>query len=421
MQEERIIIIGAGISGLVAAIELEKAGFKPTILESSNKVGGRVKTDNYNGFLLDHGFQVLLTAYPEAKKYLDYDALDLQYFDPGAIICSSDKSYRISDPIRQPSTIFDMAFSPIGTLSDKLKIFKWNRSLKKLSVEEIFAKQEISSIEFLRDYGFSDEIINQFFKPFFGGIFLENDLNTSSRMLEFVFKMFGEGHAALPAQGMQAIPQMLVDQLSQTDIQFDKLVEKVGPKKVSLSNGEVIEADVIVIATQPDRLLPQLSGQFEGYQSVVNLYFECDKSPINKSLIGLVPDEDYLINNFCVVNNTAKSYAPKDKFLFSISVNDSKDYEPKTLSNKVVNELRTLYPSLIDAEIKFLKQFNIDRALPKINDFQYSLKPSNTKVQEGVYLAGDYLLNGSINAAMLSGRISAHAIYEDLKGKGFKN
>ncbi len=421
MEDEKIIIIGAGISGLIAAIELEKAGFKPTILESSDRVGGRVKTDNYDGFLLDHGFQVLLTAYPEAIKYLDYDALDLQYFDPGAMICSEDKSFRISDPLRQPASLIDMALSPVGSFADKLKIFKWKRSLKKSSVEDIFSRKEQTSISFLKEYGFSTTIINQFFKPFFGGIFLENDLNTSSRMLEFVFKMFSEGHAAVPSKGMQAIPEMLAAQLSQTDIQFDKIVEKVDPKKVFLANGENLEADVVVIAAQPDKLLPQLARQFEGYQSVINLYFECDKNPINKSIINLVPDKDFLINNFCISNDTAKNYAPKGKYLISVSVNNSKEYEPKTLSNKVVNELRSLYPSLIKAEIKLIKQYDIDKALPKINDFQYSMKPSNMKVQEGIYLAGDYLLNGSINAAMLSGRLAAHAIYEDLKGKGFKN
>lgn len=421
MQEEKIVIIGAGISGLVAAIELEKAGFKPTILESADRIGGRVKTDDYEGFLLDHGFQVLLTAYPEAKKYLDYDALDLKYFEPGAFICTEDKTMRISDPLRQPSTIFNMAFSPVGTLSDKLKIFKWNKALKKLSVEDIFAKEEQTSLSFLKNYGFSDTIIDQFFKPFFGGIFLENDLNTSSRMLEFVFKMFGEGHAALPSNGMQAIPKMLADQLSQTDIQFNKFVEKVAPKKIFLINGEAIEADVVIIATQPDKILPQMAGQFEGYQSVINLYFESDVNPVEQALIALVPSEDYLINNFCVMNSTAKNYTSNGKHLISVSVNNNKDYEAKTLSNKVINELRALYPSLIKSEIKLLKHYYIDKALPKINDFQYSMKPSNTKVQEGIYLAGDYLLNGSINAAMLSGRLAAQAIYEDIKGKGFKN
>jgi protoporphyrinogen oxidase len=421
MQEEKIIIIGAGMSGLVAAIELEKAGFKPTILESSDRVGGRVKTDNYNGFLLDHGFQVLLTAYPEAKKYLDYEALDLKYFKPGAFICGEEKSFRISDPLREPATLFEMAFSPVGTLSDKIKIFQWNRSLRKLSVEEIFEKKEQTAISFLQEFGFSENIINQFFRPFFGGIFLENDLNTSSRMLEFVFKMFGEGHAAIPADGMQAIPQMLLDQLSQTEILLETIVEKIERNKVILNTGESLQADIIVIATQPDKLLPQMAGQFNGYQSVINLYYESDVAPTKQALIGLVPSEDFLINNFCVMNNTASNYAPEGKYLISVSVNDNKDCEPSAMYNKVVNELRALYPSLIKAEIKFVKQYIIDKALPKIDDFQYSMKPSNAKVQDGIYLAGDYLLNGSINAAMLSGRLAALAIYEDIKGKGFKN
>lgn len=67
---KNIYIIGAGISGLITALELEKANFKPTIIEATNGVGGRVKTDTVDGFQLDHGFQVLLEAYPKAKQFL---------------------------------------------------------------------------------------------------------------------------------------------------------------------------------------------------------------------------------------------------------------------------------------------------------------------------------------------------------------
>lgn len=421
MQEEKIIIIGAGLAGLVAAIELEKAGFNPVILEADDRIGGRVKTDKVNGFLLDHGFQVLLTAYPEAMKYLDYGKLDLHHFNPGAVVFNQEGSFRISDPLRQPAKAVEMLFSPIGSFSDKLKIFKWNRALKATSVENIFKKKETTSLQFLRKYGFTNVIIQQFFQPFFGGIFLENELSTSSRMLEFVFKMFGEGYAAIPANGMGAIPEMLAAQLSTTEILLNHKVEKIGLKSVELENGKRIAADAVVIATSPEKLVPQLKGQFEGWQSVLNLYFESDVAPIHEALIGLIPDEGMLINNFCVMNNTSPNYAPEDKYLISISVNNTRGKEEKEVQRGVIRELKELVPGLAEAEINHLKSYQIKKALPKIDDFQYAMKPSNSKIQEGVYLAGDYLLNGSINAAMLSGRLAAHAVYEDIKGRGFKS
>lgn len=422
MQEEKVIIIGAGVAGLTAAIELEKAGFKPTILESSNSIGGRVKTDKVEGFLLDHGFQVLLTAYPEAQRYLDYEKLKLKKFKPGALIIDTDKgNYAISDPLRQPGALFSMIFSPVGSFSDKLKIFQWTRALKKLSVEAVFAKPEISSLEFLKNKGFSKAIIEQFFKPFFGGIFLENELSTSSRMLEFVFKMFGEGFAAVPESGMQAIPEMLAEHLSQTEIKFNQRVEQVGLRKVSLEKGEEIEANFIIVATKADQLLPQLQGQFSEDQFVTSLYFSSDIDPIGKPLIALVPDEDKLINNVTVMNDTSDSYAPEGSFLLSVSVTRNYEENDKQLKERILKELITIFPELSNATLEHLKTYYIDHALPKIDDFQNTIKPSHCKVQEGVYLAGDYLLNGSINAAMASGRYAAHAVFEDVKGKGFHN
>ena len=167
MEDQKIYIIGAGISGLVAAIELEKAGFTPVILESSGEIGGRMKTDNVDGFLLDHGFQVLNTAYPEAKKYLDYGQLQLKNFDPGAVIFDEKESYIITDPLRNPLKIVGMAFSKVGTFLDKVKMFTLTQELKKKSNEEIFNEPSVPTLQYLKNYGFSDLVITNFFKPFF--------------------------------------------------------------------------------------------------------------------------------------------------------------------------------------------------------------------------------------------------------------
>ena len=121
-EDKKIIIIGAGVAGLVAAIELEKRGYAPTILEATDRVGGRVKTDYEDGYQFDHGFQVLLTAYPELPKYLDLKALNLKYFKPGATIYGEKKTFRLADPLRDPGSLFAALFSPAGSLLDKWKI-----------------------------------------------------------------------------------------------------------------------------------------------------------------------------------------------------------------------------------------------------------------------------------------------------------
>ncbi|MFT6816173.1 MAG: phytoene dehydrogenase-like protein, partial [Sphingobacteriales bacterium] len=200
-RDAKIYIIGAGVSGLIAAKVLEDNGFYPVILEATDRIGGRVKTDLVDGYQLDHGFQVLLTAYPAAKKYLDLEALDLQHFLPGAAIFKNKNQKIIGDPLKDMSLFFSTLFSGIGTISDKLKVVQLNNKLKKKSLLAIFSDKEQSTFSYLTGFGFSKEMVNDFFRPFFSGIFLETQLETSSRMFEFVYKMFGEGSASIPKKG----------------------------------------------------------------------------------------------------------------------------------------------------------------------------------------------------------------------------
>jgi len=161
------LIIGAGVSGLVAAIELEKAGYTPTIFEATDRVGGRVKSDDLNGFPADHGFQVLLTEYPEAKRYLDYEKLDLIQFLPGSVIFKNGKMEKIGDPLRDVSFLWPTTFADVGSVNDKRLILQLSLALKKKSIEDIFAEPDSSTRAYLKIYGFSEEMIHDFFQPFF--------------------------------------------------------------------------------------------------------------------------------------------------------------------------------------------------------------------------------------------------------------
>ena len=405
--EERIYVIGAGLSGLVAALELEKSGFSPVILEASGEIGGRIKTDEVDGFLLDHGFQVLNTAYPELKNYLDLPSLHLKKFNPGAVIFEGKRFYLITDPIRNPLKIIGMAFSKVGTLRDKVKLFTLTQSIKKKSNEKIFDSPSLPTHQYLRNYGFSDRIVDNFFKPFFRGIFLEKHLNTSSRMFEFVFKMFALGHAAVPERGMGEIPAMIRRQLSKTQVYFNSPVKQVEGKSIHLENGDIIEADRIVIATQPDRVMKQLQGQFSSPQQVTNLYFSLQQSFIGKPMIGLLTG-DRLINNLVFMDDVAKSYSTNGRALLSVTVLES-DLEEMALIEAVKLELEEV--SGVNAEyFQFVKAYHIPHALPFLEDPKYSIPMTECKITDHVYLAGDYLLNGSINAAMTSGRVAAEAI-----------
>ena len=398
-----IHIIGGGISGLIAARVLEEHGLSATIIEASDRLGGRVKTDVVDGYSLDHGFQVLLTAYPAAKKYLDFDALELQEFLPGSAIFKNGKQKIIGDPLRNLSLLLPTLFSGIGTVNDKLKILALNRRLKKKSIQNIFAEKEQTTHAYLENIGFSEAIITDFFTPFFSGIFLENKLETSSRMFEFVYKMFGEGNAALPKDGIQAIPKQLFEKLKSTTIIFNTKVKSVENGSIKLESGEAIKSNFTIIATQASGLVSNLKNQATLWKSCDTLYFEIAKREIKKPLIGLIAAPNTLINNI-FYHTSLQTSATATKELLSVTVIDKQNLTNKQLVTEVQKELKELCN--IDS-CTFIKQYNIPMALPNLQDIQYEMLPSETRLTETIFLAGDTQLNGSLNAAMIAGERAA--------------
>jgi protoporphyrinogen oxidase len=410
-KDYKIHIIGAGISGLVAAKTLEQNGYKPTIIEASNGVGGRVKTDIINGYQIDHGFQVLLDAYPMAKEHLEYSDLSLQPFLPGATIFSNGRAQTIGDPLRSISLLVPTLMSSIGSLSDKLKIFKLNTELKKKSIDAIFNSKSTTTLEYLKDKGFSNAIITQFFKPFFSGIFLEPDLRTSSRMFEFVYKMFGEGQAVLPKGGIASISKQLKEQLKHTEFHFNTKAEAVKDDHIILENGDRIETHFTIIATPANDLVPNLKNQKTNWKSCYNLYFEVAKRSLSKPIIGLVADEAALINNI-FFHNSLETDSKGPYELLSVTVVKPHNLSENDLVKNVQKELKT-YCGI--ETLDFLKCYHIKNALPDLEDLQYDISPTETQLKPTIYLAGDYMLNGSLNAAMLSGERAAQGIIMSLE------
>ena len=402
----KIHIIGGGVSGLIAARVLEKKGFNPIILEASERVGGRIKTDIIEGYQLDHGFQVLLTAYPAVKKYLDYDALDLQFFLPGASIFKAHTQSIIGDPLRDVSLLISTLFSGIGSISDKFKILKLNHKIKKKSLTDIFSEKEQTTLSYLKEFGFSKDMLNDFFIPFFSGIFLENKLETSSRMFEFVYKMFGEGHAAIPKAGMEAIPKQLLNNLKTTTFQYNTEVANVKDGQITLKNGSKLESDFTILTIPPGGLVSNIKNQPTEWRSCVTLYFETNKRVIHKPLIGLIVKPDSLVNNI-VYNSSLASVTKPAHELLCVTVIDDQNLSDHELVAAVEQELKVLCNISIT---RFIKQYRITKALPKLENLKYEMKPSETQLSKSLFVAGDTQLNASFNAAMISGEQAALAV-----------
>lgn len=410
--QTKIGIIGAGISGLIAALELERAGFEVSIFEKTDRVGGRVKTDLENGVHMDRGFQVLLESYPMAKTYLDYKALDLKKFLPGAVVFKDGKHQTLGDPLRNFSLLLPTLFSTLGSFSDKLKILSLNRELKRTTIDALFAEKEITTLQYLQQRGFSEKIINNFFKPFFSGIFLEPDLHTSSRMFRFVYKMFGAGLAVVPANGIGAIPEQLAARLKTTKILFENEVERIDKTSVILKNGKSVPVDFVLIATESNTLLQNAVGhkisdlKDVAWKGCDALYFRCNQRKIKKPIIGLIADEAALINNIVYMTSLDSGLCDKGELL-SVTVVKEHNLDETELIAKVKSDLQQYCG--IEPQ-KFIKRYRIPRGLPDLTDIAYHIEPAQTRIGTNLFVAGDHLLNGSLNAAMMTGRQAARAI-----------
>ncbi len=402
-----IYIIGAGISGLIAAYELEQAGYSPVVLEKADAVGGRVRTVEKNGYHLDLGFQVLLSAYPLANKYLDFDALRLRRLESGSQIYVDGKRFLIGDALRNIRLLAPTLLADIGSLTDKVKVLALSRRLKKKSLGAIFDSPETSTLEYLRSQGFSEKIIDRFFRPFFSGIFLEPELRTSSRMFEFVYKMFGEGYATIPEQGIGAISKQLKKKLKTTQFQFGQEVKQVTNERITLGNGQELIHNGVIITANASALVSNMNDQAIQWKSCTCLYFEVERTNIPEGTIALVADKGKLSNNL---------YAYKDasgKQLLSVTTLKHAGKTNEELTQAIEAEVKE-YCGI--QQIKHIANFRISEALPDLTHLKMTTAPSESQLTDHIFLAGDILFNGSLNAAMESGRLAALGILEKKSG-----
>ena len=402
-----IHIIGGGISGLIAARVLEEHGLSATIIEATDRLGGRVKTDVVDEYNLDHGFQVLLTAYPAAKKYLDFDALALQEFLPGSAIFKNGKQKIIGDPSRKLSLLIPTLLSGIGTLNDRLKILALNRRLKKKSIQNIFAEKEQTTISYLENIGFSEAIITDFFIPFFSGIFLENKLETSSRMFEFVYKMFGEGYATIPKLGIGEISNQLKNKLHHTEFMFNCEVKGITNDKILMVSGENLPHDGVIIATNSTSMIRSHKGADMKWKSCMCLYFEVDQTNIPANTIALIADGGNYTNNLYAYTDVKTG-----KTILSVTTLEHMNKTDAEIIENIIAEVKKYTGAL---KVDFIHHYRIKQALPDIQNLKMTVQSAENQVMDNIFLAGDALMNGSLNAAMESGYIAAKSLLEKRK------
>jgi phytoene dehydrogenase-like protein len=409
-----VLIVGAGLAGLCCARELQEKGVSFQIIEASDGIGGRVRTDAVDGFLLDRGFQVLLTAYPEANRALDYRRLELKAFVPGALSWYAGRMNKLVNPWRTPGAWKEALGSEFCTLLDKLRIARLRSRLRSTSIEAIFQRPERSTKDALLAEGFTSELIHHFFRPFLGGILLDGELKSSSRMFEFVFKMLSEGDAVLPVRGMGAIPAQLAEKFPGDAVRLNARVEALHENELALAEGETMRGRAIVIAAEGPSAA-HLVGEVEpASRSVTCFYFAAEEPPVAEPLLLLNGDGAGPVNNFAVVSRVAPSYAPAGKHLVSVTVLGTHQLTDVQLGGFIIAQMKNWFGK-VASTWRMLRSYRITHAQPQ--QYPGALEPPQrpVRIRPGIYVCGDHRENASINGAMASGRRAAEAVLADLQ------
>ena len=419
MTDEDVVVAGGGLAGLVAARHLAEDGFDVTLFEREPTVGGRVRSTHADGFTFDRGFQVLFTAYPAARRELDYADLDLRAFSPGAVICRGDRRATLGDPLRDPGALVPSVLNREVTTTDKLRTLALKRDLASKSVDDIWTDEDATIEQYLAARGFSERYVDRFVRPFYGGITLDRSLSTSKRVFEFTFKMLAEGKTVVPAGGMGAITAQLAERARDAGVRIETEtpVEAVDQAATTVQiPGETIDAEAVVVAADP-----QSARDLTGVGSIPTEGLGCvtqhlavqaghplaDSDRIHLNAGGEVP------NTVAPMSGVAPEYAPDDRELVVATTLGAPDRSSTELATAARDAIGSWYPEASLAEMEVLhthrvpfSQFaqppGVHETLPDVRD------PSGA-----VYLAGDYTHDSSINGAMESGLTAARAVGED--------
>ena len=431
----KVVIIGAGLAGLSCALSLQAASVDVTLLEAGDEPGGRVRTDMVEGFRLDRGFQVLLTAYPEAKRMLDQPGLQLKKFKPGALVWHGGRFHRFADPFRSPFSAVRLLFDPVVPLADKLRVAKLRAAVQRGTWQDMFTMPERTTRDYLQAFSFSPAMIERFFAPFFGGVFLERELVSSSRFFEFLFRMFSAGDTAVPAQGMQQIPLQLAARLHAgtlvTGARVNRVTRSMAGFEIEVQGTEKMQARAVVLAvagSEGNALLHTQGGDVGGWgvpevrewNKTTAFYYAMRKPPVTEPIILLNGEGRAAgpVNNVAVMSAVSPAYAPPGKHMVVASVVGEAPLPGaalERLDEAVRAQLSKWFGPQVASWSK-LAAYPLAHALPQQRHAEWEQSPVRLGGAGGVYMCGDYLETASIQGALASGRQAGQAVLEDGHG-----
>ncbi len=382
-----ILIVGGGIAGLQAANILHQNNADFILFEKQASLGGRVSSFKKDGFILDRGFQVLQTSYPEVQRSLDLSKLQLHFFESGAKI----KDQAFFNPLRRP---FDLFSTDIITIKDAYSLAKiWFKLQSDLPAID---GNKQTTQELIESYSFSDRFKNEFLIPFFQGVFLQEKLTQPASLFFYYLQQFLYGNASIPSGGMQAIPDQMASHLPAEKVKLNQEIIAISAKSITLKSGEIIEGDAVILAVDLPIAAKILGLQTPETLASKTVYFSAKKTEKELALLRLVGEQHLL--HFTCLTDVNPELAPKGKALYSAtSLQGSSEEEVKVALEK---QLPGIKLSLIDS-------FDIPHSLQKVEAYETVKNAAN-----GIVLAGDYLEFPSLQGALFSGRKAAEEILD---------
>jgi phytoene dehydrogenase-like protein len=409
-----VIIVGAGLAGLVCAQDLSANGIECLILEASDGVGGRVRTDAMDGFLLDRGFQILLTAYPQVQKRLDLDVLELGLFEPGARVRTNGRFHHLSDPLRRPFGLPRTVAAPVGSIADKAKLVRLIVDVRTHPVRALLRRPDETTAARLERAGFSSNMIEAFWRPLFAGIQLDPELEVSSRRFETILRMLAVGSSGLPRQVMGSIATQLASKLPPSTVRFGARAVHVGGSGVTLANGESVAAKAVVVATEGPEAHRLIGDRVAdpGSRAAACCWFSAHTAPLPGPVLVLDGDQSGPMRNLVVISEVCPSYAPAGRALVAAAVPG-----PDALDPELTIRVRSQLARWFDTNEKEWEHLRTDVIAHGQPAQRPPLRPKQRiALGHGLFVCGDHRDTASIQGAMFSGERTAAAVGQALRG-----
>jgi phytoene dehydrogenase-like protein len=405
-----VVVVGAGLAGLVAARVLFGSGFDVRLYEASDAVGGRVRTDRVDGMLLDRGFQLLNPSYPQASRTFDLRGLRLRSFGAGAMVAHRDSRFVIADPRRMPRHALSALRLPLGSIREKAAFARWAAEIGFGSPARIKRSADSSLADELRTRGLEGALTHGVLRPFLAGVLGEDELRTSRRFAELLVRSFVRGTPALPENGMQALPDQLAARLPDGMLRLSTPVTAVRGSLVRTASGSV-RARAVVVATDPRNAATFIGTPTPGMRALTTFYHLAPSSPADRRLLHLDADRRGPLVNTAVLTDVVPNYAP-DRTLVSSTVLGADG------SGEMEREVRRHAAVIYGTDTsswQHVATYPIGDALPETPPGTPIRRP--VALGDGLFVAGDHRDTASLQGALVSGRRVAAAVRASLDGR----